>query len=52
MDIGSIEIKETPIGDENCILHECFKIHLVIEIKETPIGDENSHIATMFVAVS
>ena len=37
----SIEIKKTPIGDENgeCCARPDFI--LPIEIKETPIGDEN-----------
>ena len=36
-----IEIKKTPIGDENENVSEVFNIVPNIEIKKTPIGDEN-----------
>ena len=36
-----IEIKETPIGDENSLAPLAVVICEPIEIKETPIGDEN-----------
>ena len=36
-----IEIKETPIGDENS-QYIPLRLHHLIEIKETPIGDENT----------
>ena len=37
----AIEIKKTPIGDENETLDSLTVTLQNIEIKETPIGDEN-----------
>ena len=37
----SIEIKKTPIGDENNVGKFRFVLQVHIEIKKTPIGDEN-----------
>ena len=41
-----IEIKETPIGDENGVLPDIPSVRTDIEIKETPIGDENTDYCT------
>ena len=36
-----IEIKKTPIGDENAHSASFSIMQYIIEIKKTPIGDEN-----------
>ena len=39
-----IEIKKTPIGDENIQGNRITTTNIIIEIKKTPIGDENEHL--------